>query len=437
MLNTADLEPDVPHAATVGSMTLAVDAVDLADPALWQGGVPHATLDAERQGASVRWRTIDHARHGVVRGSGYWSITGYDAVREALRNPTVFSSSAGGIRLEDPSAGGLYADRLTIVGMDPPEHGGYRLAVNRNFVPRVMQRLEARIETIARDAVDRLASGELAAPDGTTDFVAAVAAEVPLVVIAELLGVEPADRDRFRRWTDIEVSPDDPDLATSRAEVMDAVRAFMAYGADVLAARRAEPRDDLMSAVAHAEVHGEPMDDAHQAAMWFIFLIGGNETTRNALTGAVLAFDQFEDQRRALRNAAPDSTLWQAVPDEVLRWWSPVNYLRRTVAADVELGGETLRAGDKAMLWLTAANRDPATFADPHRFAVDRPNAADHLALGHGTHFCLGAHLARLELAVTLRLLYERIPGLRVAGPPQRARTNFINGATTLPVRLA
>jgi cytochrome P450 len=326
----------------------------------------------------------------------------------------------------------LYSDRLTIVGMDPPLHGGYRLAVNRNFVPRVIGRLEERIAAIATSAVDDLASGlDRAGAGGTCDLVALLSAEVPLVVIAELLGVDPADRAQFRRWTDIVVSPDDPDFASSRAEVMDAVRAFMAYGAGVLAARRIDPRDDLMTAIAHAEVAGEPMDDAHQAAMWFIFLIGGNETTRNALTGAVLAFEEFPDQLEALRSGRVP---WEAVADEVLRWWSPVSYLRRTVSADADWHGARLRAGDKVVLWLTAANRDPANFADPHRFALDRANAPDHLALGHSTHFCLGAHLARLELAITLRTLYGRLPSLRVAGPPQRARTNFINGVTSVPV---
>lgn len=412
-------------------MTLAAASFDLADPVLWVDGVPHDVFDAERAESPVRRRTIEHERHGVQRGSAYWSVTGFDEVRRALREPSLFSSRGGGIRIEDPSPGGLAGDRLTIVGMDPPEHLGYRLAVNRNFLPRVIERLRQRVEAIAAEAVERLVAGPVAAP---RDLVAAVSAEVPLLVIAELLGVDGADRERFRRWTDIVVSPDDPDFAGSRAEVMAAVREFMAYGAEVLAARRAEPRDDMMSAIAHADVDGEPMDDAHQAAMWFIFLIGGNETTRNALTGAVLAFDRHPDQLDAVRSG---TVPWEVVADEVLRWWSPVNYLRRTVSADTELGGMELAAGDKAVLWLTAANRDPAQFADPHRFDLSRANAAEHLALGHAAHFCLGAHLARLELAVTLRLLYERAPSLRVVGPARRARANFINGVTSLPVSLA
>lgn len=416
-------------------MTLATVSVDLADPTLWQAGVPHTLLDAEREIAPVRWKTVDHDRHGMARGSGYWSFTGYDEVRRALQDPALFSSHDGGIRMEDPSPAGLYADRLTIVGMDPPTHGGYRLAVNRNFVPRVIDRLADRVTAIATEAVDQLAAEPSTANnDGTRDLVSLLSAEVPLVVIADMLGVERADRDRFRRWTDIVVSPDDPDLVMNRAEVMQAVRAFMAYGSEVLATRRLSPRDDLMTAIAHAEVAGEPMDDAHQAAMWFIFLIGGNETTRNALTGAVLAFDEFADQLAALRSG---EVPWDRVGDEVLRWWSPVNYLRRTVTTDTEFAGEQLHAGDRVVLWLTAANHDPARFADPHRFDLGRTNSADHVALGHGTHFCLGAHLARLELAITLPLLYERFPNLSVAGPPYRTRTNFINGVTSLPVRVS
>lgn len=408
--------------------------VDLSDPTLWQSEVPHAALDHDRAAAPVQWKTVDHQRHGMARGSGYWSVTGFEQVRAALRNPTVFSSHDGGIRMEDPSGAGLYSDQLTIVGMDPPNHGGYRLAVNQKFVPRIIERLRQRVTDIATDAVDRLASDLERGPGTrphTADLVSLLSAEVPLLVIADLLGVEAADRDRFRRWTDIVVSPDDPDVVISRVEVMDAVRAFMAYGAEVLAERRAHPREDLMTAIAHAEVAGEPMDDAHQAAMWFIFLIGGNETTRNALTGAAIALDQFPEQLEALRSGQRQ---WTEVSDEVLRWWSPVNYLRRTLHEDTELGGVSMRAGDKVLLWLTAANRDPAQFDDPHRFDIARPNAGGHLALGHGTHFCLGAHLARLELEVTLRLLYQRLPDLRVEGPPRRVRANFINGVSALTV---
>ncbi|MFN0030299.1 MAG: cytochrome P450 [Acidimicrobiales bacterium] len=415
-------------------MNVSGPTVDLADPTLWQLGVPHEAFDAERAEAPVRWRTVDHQRHGMVPGSGYWSITGYDEVRTALHNPTVFSSHDGGIRMEDPSGAGLYSDRLTIVGMDPPVHGGYRLAVNRNFVPRVIERLRQRVTTIAADAVDRLATDvhERSGPTPhTADLVARVSAEVPLLVIADLLGVEPSDRDRFRQWTDIVVSPDDPDVVISRAEVIDAVRAFMAYGAEVLADRRAHPQDDLMTAIASAEVAGEPMDDAHQAAMWFIFLIGGNETTRNALTGAAIAFDHFPEQLHALQSGERS---WAEVSEEVLRWWSPVNYLRRTVHQDTELGGVPMQAGDKVMLWLTAANRDPLQFIDPHRFDLSRSNAGDHLALGHGTHFCLGAHLARLELEVTLPLLYARLPDLQLTTAPTRVRANFINGVSALSV---
>ena len=415
-------------------MVRALQEVDLADPTHWLSGVPHDVFDAERAVAPVRWKVVDHDRHGVARGSGYWSVTGYDEVRQALSEPALFSSAEGGIRMEDPSAGGLYADRLTIVGMDPPEHGGYRLAVNRNFVPRVVERLRERVAEIAADAVAGLASqvsATRATSGGAVDFVAGLAAEIPLVVIAELLGVDPADRDQFRRWTDIVISPDDPDLVVSRAEVMAAVREFMAYGAAVLADRRVQPRDDLMTAIAHAAVAGEPMDDAHQAAMWFVFLIGGNETTRNALTGAVLALAEYPEQ---LGLAQAGDVSWNAVAEELLRWWSPVNYLRRTVSADTELGGMSLKAGDKVVLWLAAANRDPGRFNDPHRFDAARANASEHLTLGHGTHFCLGAHLARLEIAVTLPLLYERLPNLRVAGSPRRARANFINGITSLPV---
>ena len=192
------------------------------------------------------------------------------------------------------------------------------------------------------------------------------------------------------------------------------MKEMAAYGLERIDERRDDPRDDLLTAIARAEVHGEPLDEVHQGQWFFLLLAAGNETTRNALSGSLIAFDQFPDQRRLLLDR-PE--LLDAAVEEVLRWFSPVHYFRRTATADTTLGGERIAEGEKVVVWLAAANRDPEVFADPHRFDITRdPNP--HLAFGHGTHFCLGAHLARLELRVTLPMLFDRLPELRLAGPP-------------------
>ena len=208
------------------------------------------------------------------------------------------------------------------------------------------------------------------------------------------------------------------------------MKEMAAYGLERITERRQDPRDDLLTAIARAEVHGEPLDEVHQGQWFFLLLAAGNETTRNALSGALMAFDAFPDQREL---AARPELLDSAV-EEILRWFSPVHYFRRTATGATTLGGERIAEGEKVVAWLTAANRDPAVFADPHRFDVTRqPNP--HVAFGHGTHFCLGSHLARLELRVTLPLLFDRLPGLRLAGPPDLARNNLLHSVKRVPVR--
>jgi cytochrome P450 len=199
----------------------------------------------------------------------------------------------------------------------------------------------------------------------------------------------------------------------------------------VLANKRQQPGDDVLSVLATAQSDDGTLTDDRLLMFWYLLLIAGNETTRNALSNAMVGFDAFPDQWELLRSD-PDAHIDGAI-EEILRFVSPVHHLRRTALTDVELGGQTIAAGDRVIAWMTAGNRDPAVFADPHRFDITRdPNP--HVAFGLGTHFCLGAHLARLELDVVLRALVERMGDLRVVGEPKRVRTNFLNGMKSLPV---
>jgi cytochrome P450 len=416
----------------------------VADPELFVAEVPHDLFDRDRAEAPVRWIEIESGRAGLAAGSGFWSVTSHALVREVLADQARFSSAAGSVFLEDQSDAALEAQRRMLLVMDPPAHTQHRLTVNRRFVPRSVDHFAARIEEIVAETLDRALDLSLddqgrdgptldgRSADGEIDFVAAVAAEVPLMVIADLLGVAREDRARFHQWSDTIINASDPEFAIGPADVALAIKELLAYGAERLAERRAEPRDDLLTALAHAEVDGRLLDVESQAAFWYLFLLAGNETTRQALAGAVIAFEQFPDQRRLL---AERPELLDSAAEEVVRWWTPVHHFRRTATADTVLGGERVAKGEKVVLWFGAANRDPAVFADPHRFDIARhPN--EHLGFGQGAHFCLGAHLARLELRITLRQLLARFPDLALAGPPERARTNFVNAVKRLPVRL-
>ena len=389
----------------------------LTDPDSFVAGVPHDLFDAARATKPVQW--IDKGNNG------FWSVTSHAAAREVLGDQRRFSSFAGSVFIDDQSDAALESQRRMLLVMDPPQHTQHRLTVNRRFVPRAVETFRARIGEIVQEAIDRIASL------GAVDFVETIAAEIPLVVIADLLGVEREDRDRFHRWSDTIINAQDPEYAISSADVGLAIKELLSYGSEKLAQRRANPTDDLLTALAHAEVDGQPLDSEGQAAFWYLFLLAGNETTRQAISGSVIAFDQFPDQKQLL---AERPELLDSAVEEIVRWWTPVHHFCRTATGPETLAGERIGAGEKLVVWFSAANRDPEAFEDPHRLDITRsPN--EHLGFGQGTHFCLGAHLARLELRLTLAALMQRLPDLALAGPPERARGNFVNAVKRLPVR--
>lgn len=402
--------------------------MDISSPDSFLEGVPHAAFAMERAEAPVRW-CEPTPRHGLVPGSGFWSVTGHAQVCEVLRSAEVFSSWERGIRMEEHSAESLDIERRMLIMLDPPDHTRLRLTVNKRFLPRMIADLRATIEKLTSETLDQVIEA------GRCDFVDDIAVEIPLLVIADLLGVDKADRPRFRRWSDTIISADDPDLAAGPAEAAAAMRELMDYGTRVLARKRRAPGDDILSILATARSDDPGGDtvltDDRLLMFWYLLLIAGNETTRNALANAMVAFRDHRDQWELLRSD-PDTHLERAI-EEILRYVSPVHYLRRTAIDHVDLGGVGVAPGDTVVAWLTAANRDPVMFDDPHRLDITRdPNP--HVAFGLGTHFCLGAHLARLEIDVVMRALLERMPDLHVSGPPQRVRTNFINGMKSLPV---
>jgi cholest-4-en-3-one 26-monooxygenase len=261
-----------------------------------------------------------------------------------------------------------------------------------------------------------------------------VAAPLPVAVLCEILGVPDEDHDRIFEWSNLLVGGIDPDLGVSQEKVIPIYLQLFAYGQNLIADRRKNPRGDLMTAIANARMEdGEPIREDLLNGFFLLMVIAGNETTRNSIAGGMQTLIEHPDQHRRLRE---DPSLLPTAVEEILRWVSPVLYMRRTATRSIEIRGVPIAEGDKVVMWYPAANRDPAVFADPGRFDVGRdPNP--HLAFGIGQHFCLGAQLARLQLTVMFSELLERLPRVELTGPVRRIRTNFLGAIKSMPVRCA
>jgi cytochrome P450 len=320
--------------------------------------------------------------------------------------------------------------------MDPPEHAKLRKLVNRGFTPRRIRELQdvlaRRATTIVDEVIER----------GGCDMVEEVAAELPLQAIAEFLGVPQEDRRQIFRWSNLLIGASDPEYSDSATEpgqppeAQGAAVELYAYAQSLAADRRANPRDDIVSDLIHAEIDGDSLTDDDFNAFFLLLAVAGNETTRNAISHSVLALAEHPDQRAWLRE---DPARWDTALDELLRWSTPVMHFRRTATKDTELGGQAIGEGDRVVIWHISGNRDEDVFDDPFRFDLSRsPNealGAGHVAFGGGgPHFCLGANLAKAEMKVMLDEVLRRLGDFEVDGEVQRLRSNFINGIKHLPV---
>jgi len=362
---------------------------------------------------------------GLPPGPGFWSF---------VRHRDLFGISRDHETLTSVPAVGIfdYPVRTSIINMDPPTHTRYRLIVNRGFTPRMIGRLEESIGAQARRIVEAIA------PRGEADLVTDIAAKLPGRVIASMLGVPEADQEMIQRHTNAFIAPSDPEYAGTVEDMVAASDAIEDYAKYLGRMRREHPTDDVTSAIVNAEVPGEDgapatisMDDFAEFVK--LLLVGGNETTRNAITHGVRLFDEFPDQKA--RFLADPEGLATTTVDEILRYSTPVNLMRRTATRDVEVAGAPIRRGDKVVMWYRSGNFDDEVFDDPYRFDVTRrPN--EHLTFGAGgPHYCLGANLARVEIGVMLATLYERLADLEVTGPPVRMRAVSSHAVKHLPVR--
>jgi cholest-4-en-3-one 26-monooxygenase len=390
-----------------------------------QHGYPHAAWRRLREEAPVHW-------FDLPGGVGFWAIVKREDVVWISKQPERFRNAPRLAIFEEgaPVEGERRLARH-LLNMDPPEHAEYRKVASHWFTPRAITRRQPEVERITRDLLAEMAGD---GGERTGDFVADLAAPLTLHVLADMLGVPRADWRLMFRWTNQIAGASDAEYQTGDDplhSVEDARHGLFAYFTDLAAERRKQPRDDMVSVLANATVAGAPMPVFELLSYYLLLVVAGNETTRNAASGGLLALIENPDEQRKLRS---DPGLVPSAVEEIVRWTSPVIQFCRTPVEDVELRGRRLRKGDSLCLLYPSANRDADAFPDPDRFRVDRrPNP--HLGFGIGEHFCLGANLARLELRSIFAELARRMDSIELAGPVERMRSSFLGGVKRMPIR--
>ncbi len=358
-------------------------------------------------------------------GPGFWAISRYEDIRNLSRDPGHFCSGRGALVNDPMRSGGASMPSRSILHMDPPEHAAFRGLVNRRFTPRAMSSLAESIRTSATALLDAVETRD------EIDFVAELAAPFPLMVIAELLGIDESDREDFRGWSDAAI--ESPDLPPE--DTMAALGALSEFIVGHIRSKRERPGEDLVSLLVGSEVGGCPLSPEELFMFLLTLLVAGNETTRTLLSGTALVLDEHPDQRSEL---ASDVSLVPGGVEECLRWVTPVHAFCRTATEDTEVEGTPVKEGDYLCMLYASANRDERIFGeDAAQFDVRRPVNPVHLAFGFGEHVCLGASLARLEARIFVEELLGRFPGYAVTGPAVRVLSTTVAGIRSLPVVLA
>ena len=406
--------------------------VDLITPELWEERVLHDEFALLRREDPVHWHAEQAPNHG------FWAITKHEDVVAVSKNPQVFSSGEGLTMLEEVEPDSL-EKRRSLIDSDAPLHQHLRRVVSPLFTPKAI----AAHEAFARATAGRLL--DTAIPRGTFDWVLDVAEPLPITVLLNLLGVPAEDADQLITLSNQMIAIDDPDYAPDYDSLPPGVDPkdlpfgspasyhVFEYGRKIGEERRAHPTDDLVSRLIHSEVDGDRLTELEYCNMFQILILAGNETTRTTLTHGIKAFIDSPDQL-ALLQERPE--LMSAAVEEIIRWATPVLYMRRTALSNTELRGQQITEGDKVVMWYMSANYDEDVFDAPHTFDISRdPNP--HLGFGGGgPHFCLGAWLARLQIRILLEEILKRDLRLESAGPVRRVRSNFVNGVKSMPVRI-
>ena len=427
---------------------------DLTDPRTYESGVPYGLLASLRREHGVV-RVPEPALLGQPAGPGHWLVLRHADVRTVLRDPRRFSSWLGATQVRDPATpADLAYVRLMMLNMDPPEHSRLRRLLHLSFTPRAVAALESRIAAHASSIVDRLLR------TSEVDF-ATVAADLPLLALADVLGMPAEDRGLLFDWSNRVIGFQDPDYAASAAftggtdiaadalalrpepgpdgrmpdpRTRAGIPDLYAYAHLLAARKREQPGEDVMSLLlSEVDDDGGRVSLAEFENLFWLFAVAGNETLRNGIPGGMVALLAHPDAQRALRD---DPALLPGAVEEMLRWWTPVMVFRRTATEDVRLSGVDIAAGDKVVVSFAAANRDGTVFPDPDRFDITR-RGGEHLVFGYGPHFCLGAHLARAQLRALFGGLLARTRWIEAAGEPVLLRSSFQRGVKHLPIRLS
>jgi cholest-4-en-3-one 26-monooxygenase len=397
-----------------------LDDIDVYDIEQYVGAVPHEKFRRLRAEAPI------FKHHDPESTDGYWALTRHADVVFVSRNPELFSSYEKTAMINEYAQEQVDQQRLFMLNQDPPHHTRTRSLVNRGFTPRMIARLEERIQATCDDIVATAVS------KGEGDFVTLCAAELPLIVIAELMGVPLDDRHKVFDWSNRMIGGDDPEYGVTEEQRFEAATEMWAYASALAETKRGELADDIVSKLISPDEAGNVLSELEFDLFFMLLAVAGNETTRNAISGGMHALIEHPDQWAKLQ---ADPSLIPAAADEIVRWVTPVNMFRRTATEDVEVGGVTIKKGEKVVIYYTSANRDESIFTNPDEFNIARePNP--HVGFGGGgPHFCLGRHLAKLELECLFRSLITQLDHVELMMSPRRLRSNFINGIKEMTVR--
>lgn len=409
-----------------------VTKVDLSDPGVWQTAVPREEFARLRREAPVAWNERFDGH------KGFWAVSRYDDIVEVSRATELFSSRNGVISLDDFDEAQNEA-RRTLLEMDPPQHTAMRQVTRNAFGAREISHLESAVRATAARLVDE------ALEEGTVDVVAKISKQLPIRTLCRLMGIPESRREDMIRWSDLLIGSDDSDFVDpAYATFPQAERRLLPFGhpasleafelgLDLAVARRKNGENDIVTILARGVVDGRPLTESEFCNYFLMLVVAGNETTRHSITHGIRALADNPGEWNRFRKGGIDS---KVAANEIIRWATPVHFVRRIAVADTEFGGVRISAGDKVAMYYVSGNRDETHFEDPDRFVIDRaPNL--HIAFGKGgPHFCLGNNVAQLQIRILLEEMSKRIAAFELAGPMDRLRSNHVHGVKRLPIRL-
>ena len=396
---------------------------DLTDPQTYEGGLPRDVFKYLRQEKPVYWH------EDPMQGVGFWVVSRQQELDYVSKHPLLFSSAERSCLLNEMEGDQLAMVQTQLINMDPPQHLKYRRLVRAAFTPRMMDSYEDRFRQIARGLVEKAIDG------GRCEFVRDIAVDLPLIAICELMGVPLEHRQRLFELTNIMLGMDDPELATSEEDGLNAAMEMFMMAMELAATHRDTPHNDIVNVLLNGTVEDEPLSDEDFCNFFLLLIVAGNETTRTVTSHGMRLLMEHPDQYQAM---VDNPALIEDAVEEILRYNPAVIAFRRTAMEDVELGGQQIRKGDKIQMYYGAASADETLFAEPDAFDITRNQREDvrnaHRAFGIGQHFCLGSHLARLELRVIFEEIVRRIRNPRLDGDINWLRSNFISGIKAMPI---